>query len=370
MAIDLFDRAGRPPRHTATVCTAITCTALTLLATSCARGEDEAGGGAQPSGDAADQAQVLDDAAGSDQKCGIDRFGMEEFDLKDMKVGFSQSEAESNPFRITETASIKQEAKKRGVELITANAQSDFSQQISDVQGLMSQGAELLIIAPLNSDGWEPVLAEAERKQVPIVTIDREIAGEPCADYVTFIGSDFVEQGRRAADQMIEAVGGEGKVAILLGTAGNNVTTERTKGFKERIEEKAPDVEIVFEQTGEFTREGGQSVTEQLVQSQPEIDGVYAENDEMGIGAVTALRGAGKEPGDVKIVTVDGTETAVQSIVDGWIYAVVESNPRFGPLAFNAHESFGKGEDVPTELVISDSEYDADNAEEELANAY
>ncbi|MUL44300.1 ABC transporter substrate-binding protein [Streptomonospora sp. PA3] len=369
MATVPFDRAGRSPRRTATVFTALACTALTLLATSCARGEDEAGGG-QTAGGGQARAQELDDAAGSDQTCNIEQFGMEKFDLKDMTVGFSQSEAESNPFRITETASIKSEAEKRGVELITANAQSDFAQQISDVQGLMSQGAELLIVAPLNSDGWEPVLAEAERKQIPIVTIDREINGNPCEDYVTFIGSDFVEQGRRAADRMIEALGGEGEVAILLGTAGNNVTTERTEGFKERIEEKAPGIEVVFEQTGEFTREGGQSVTEQLIQSNPEIDGVYAENDEMGIGAVTALRGAGKQPGDVKIVTVDGTEAAVQGIIDGWIYAVIESNPRFGPLAFDAHESFGKGEDVPVELIISDREYTRDNAEEELSNAY
>ncbi|QBI56314.1 ABC transporter substrate-binding protein [Streptomonospora litoralis] len=369
MAIDLLDRAGRSRRRTATVFTAVTCTALTLLASSCARSEDDVAAD-QPSGDASARAQQLDEAAGSDQTCNIEQFGMEKFDLQDMTVGFSQSEAESNPFRITETASIEDEAKKRGVELITANAQSDFAQQISDVQGLMSQGAELLIIAPLNSDGWEPVLAEAERKQVPIVTIDREINGNPCEDYVTFIGSDFVEQGRRAADQMIEALGGEGKVAILLGTPGNNVTTERTKGFKDRVEEKAPGIEVVFEQTGEFTRQGGQSVTEQLIQSNPDIDGVYAENDEMGIGAVTALRGAGKQPGDVKIVTVDGTKTAVQNIIDGWIYAVVESNPRFGPLAFDAHESFGKGEDVPVELIISDRVYTQENAEEQLPNAY
>ncbi|MDT0300732.1 ABC transporter substrate-binding protein [Streptomonospora wellingtoniae] len=369
MATDPSDRAGRSPRRTATVFAAVSCTALTLLAASCARGEDEAAG-EQDGGDTAAQAQVLDEAAGSDETCSAEQAGIEEFDLKDAKVGFSQSEAESNPFRITETASIEKEAGKRGVELITANAQSDFAQQISDVQDLMSQGAEALIIAPLNSDGWEPVLAEAERKQVPIVTIDRQINGDACDDYVTFIGSDFVEQGRRAADQMIEALGGKGEVAVLLGAAGNNVTTERTKGFKERVEENAPDIEIVFEQTGEFTREGGQSVTEQLIQSNPDIDGIYAENDEMGIGAVTALRGAGKQPGDVEIVTVDGTEEAVQLIIDGWIHGVVESNPRFGPLAFDAHESFGKGEEVPVELIISDREYDADNAEEELPNAY
>ncbi len=370
MTAQPFDRAANPPRRPVLVLSALTCAALTLAATSCARGEDEAAGSAQSSGDPSAQAQVLDDAAGSEETCTVGQYGGEEFDLADTTVGFSQSEAESNPFRITETASIEAEAEERGVELLTANAQSDFAQQISDVQGLISQGAELLVIAPLNSDGWEPVLAEAQREQIPIITIDRQINGDPCQDYVTFIGSDFVEQGRRAADQMIEALGGEGKVAILLGTAGNNVTTERTQGFTERIAAEAPGIEIVFEQTGEFTREGGQSVTEQLIQSEPDIDGIYAENDEMGIGAVTALRGAGREPGEVAIVTVDGTREAVQNIVDGWIHAVIESNPRFGPLAFDAAQAFGSGQEVAVELVIADREYDESNAESELSNAY
>lgn len=356
------------PTRPSLLTTVAVCAALTLVATGCARGEDDAAAPASDGGEG--QAQVLDEAASGTETCSAADHGIEGFDLTDKKVGFSQSEAESNPFRITETQSIKDEAEERGVDLITSNAQSDFAQQISDVQDLMSQGAEVLIIAPLNSDGWKPVLDAAEADSVPIITVDRPINGTACADFVTFIGSDFVEQGRRAADQMIDTLGGEGEIAILLGAPGNNVTTDRTDGFVERIEAEAPDVEIVFEQSGDFTREGGQSVTEQLIQSEPDIDGIYAQNDEMGIGAVTALNGAGKEPGDVAIVTVDGTEAAVEHIVDGWISAVVESNPRFGPLAFEAAEAFGAGEDVGTNLIITDREYDASNAEEELSNAY
>lgn len=362
------DPAARRPLLAA----AAACAAAVLLATGCTRGEDDVDGGdgAQAGGDGSGQAQVLDDAAAGDETCTVDQYGGEPFDLSEVRVGFSQSEAESNPFRITETESITAEAEERGVDLITANAQSDFSQQISDVQDLMSQGAEVLIIAPLNSDGWKPVLDEAAERQIPIITIDRAINGAACEDFVTFIGSDFVEQGRRAADQMIAALDGEGEVAILLGAAGNNVTTERTEGFKERIEAEAPGIELVFEQSGDFTREGGQSVTEQLIQSQPDIDGIYAQNDEMGIGAVTALGGAGKEAGAVKIVTVDGTRTAVEHIVDGWIAGVVESNPRFGPLAFEAAAAFGAGDEVGTQLIITDREYDSSNAEEEVGNAY
>ncbi|MGX1274391.1 ABC transporter substrate-binding protein [Streptomyces phaeoluteigriseus] len=343
--------------------------AVALTATSCAKSEDDASSDPTSSA-AADAGQKVAAPEPGGKTCTIDAYDAEKLDLKNATVGFSQSEKEANPFRIAETQSIKDEAEKRGVKLLTANAQSQFSKQISDVQDLLAKGADLLVIAPLNSDGWDPVLRAAAAKKVPIVTIDRKINARACKDYVSFIASDFVEQGRRAADRMIEATGGKGEVAILLGAAGNNVTTERTKGFKDRVAEKAPDLKVVFEQTGDFAREKGQQVTEQLIQSKPGIKGIYAENDEMGLGAVAALKGAGKKPGDVRIITVDGTRNAVQGIVDGWISGVIESNPRFGPLAFQTLDTFTKGEAVAQDIVIEDGAYSADNAKSEIGKAY
>lgn len=343
--------------------------AVALTATSCAKSEDDAADGKKSTA-AADAGQKVAEPKPGSKTCTIDAYGGKKIDLKGATVGFSQSEKEANPFRIAETQSIKDEAAKRGVKLLTANAQSQFSKQISDVQDLLAKGADLLVIAPLNSDGWDPVLQAAAAKKVPIVTIDRKINATACKDYVSFIASDFVEQGRRAADQMIEATGGKGEVAILLGSAGNNVTTERTKGFKERLAEKAPGLKVVFEQTGDFTREKGQQVTEQLIQSKPGIKGIYAENDEMGLGAVAALKGAGKKAGDVKIVTVDGTRNAVQGVVDGWISGVIESNPRFGPLAFQTLDEFTQGKEVAQDIIIQDGAYDDGNAEQDLGKAY
>ncbi|WP_328498526.1 ABC transporter substrate-binding protein [Streptomyces sp. NBC_00414] len=343
---------------------------LTSLAlTGCTKSEDSSDDKATEQQADAGQ-EVASPSAGSGPACTLDTFGGEKLDLKNATVGFSQSEKEANPFRIAETASIEAEAKKRGIKLLTANAQSQFSKQISDVQDLIAKGADVLVIAPLNSDGWEPVLKTAAAKHIPIVTVDRKINAEACKDYVSFIGSDFVEQGKRAADQMIEATGGKGEIAILLGAAGNNVTTERTKGFVDQIKAEAPGLKVVFQQTGEFAREKGQSVTENLIQSKPGIKGIYAENDEMGLGAVNALKGAGKKPGAVKIVTIDGTRNAVQGIVDGWISGVVESNPRFGPLAFQTLDSFTKGEEVAQDIVIKDSAYTESNAKSDIAKAY
>lgn len=347
---------------------AIAIAAFAIIVTGCAKSEQSKSGS---TGGTQGQQQVAQSQAGSGPSCTISKFGGTTFDLKTSTVGFSQSEKEANPFRIAETQSIKDEAGRLGLtDLKTTNGQSLFNKQISDVQQLIAQGAKALVIAPLNSDGWEPVLQQAAAKHIPIITVDRKINATACKDYVTFIGSDFTAQGRRAADQMIKALGGSGKVAILLGASGNNVTTERTDGFKQEIQAKAPNIKITFEQTGEFAREKGQQVTEQMIQSNPDVNGIYAENDEMALGAVTALKGAGKKPGDIKIVSVDGTRNAVQGIVDGWIYAVVESNPRFGPLAFQTLQQFLSGSPIPDKVVITDREYDSGNAKQSLSSAY
>jgi galactofuranose transport system substrate-binding protein len=306
---------------------------------------------------------------GAGPGCKRAKTGYPQVDVKGATVGFSQSEKEANPFRTAETKSIRDEAAKKGVDLLVTYAQSDLNKQISDIKSLLDRGAKLLIVAPLNSDGLQPAFDAAKARQVPVITIDRKVTSQPCTDFLTFIGSDFVEQGKRAAQQMIKATGGSGKVAILLGASGNNVTVDRTKGFKDGIASSG--LQVVAEQTGEFDRSKGQAVMEQLIQSNPGITAVYAENDEMGVGAVTALQAAGKTPGkDVKIVSVDGTRNAVQLIADGSYTAVIESNPRFGPLAFETLEKFAKGDEIPQNIVISDDEYDSANAAQKLSNAY
>ncbi|GAA1304117.1 ABC transporter substrate-binding protein [Saccharothrix xinjiangensis] len=340
--------------------------AATVLMTACTARESQtaAGGSAGPAASAA-----ATRSAGPG--CSREQLGYPRIDVKDAVIGFSQSEKEANPFRTAETASIRDEAAKLGVpedKLLVTNAQSDLNKQVGDIKSLLDRGAQLLVVAPLNSDGLQPALDAARAKKVPVITIDRKVNSEPCADYLTFIGSDFVEQGKRAAEAMAEVTGGAGKVAILLGSSGNNVTTDRTKGFKDNL---PAGLEVVAEQTGEFDRSKGQAVMEQLIQSNPDITAVYAENDEMGIGAVTALRAAGRNPGqDVKIVSVDGTRNAVQLVADGAYNAVIESNPRFGPLAFQTLQDFADGKAIPETVIISDDQYDGSNAAAKLGNAY
>ncbi len=354
---------SRQPRATAVILAVV---GLTLMLGACTRSSGGSGGDGGQSA-----AQQVQEQTGSG--CTYDKYngGVPKLDLKSATVGFAQSEKEANPFRIAETQSIKDEAAKRGIKLITTNAQSDLNKEISDIQSMIAQGAKALIISPLNSEGLDPALEAAKAAKVPIMTIDRLLTSKtPCQDYIGWVGSNFVTQGQRAADAMMRVTGDKGKLAILLGAPGVNVTTDRNKGFLDQLKAKGSKLEIVAQQAADYVREKGQRVTEQMLQSNPDITAIYAHNDEMALGAVAALKAAGKQPGDVKIITIDGTRGAVQGLVNGWISGVIESNPRFGPLAFQALEDFYSGKGVPEKTIISDKEYTAENASEELANAY
>ena len=345
---------------------AVAVVGLTLMLAACTKSSDSSeGDGGQ------NAAQQVQEQSGSG--CTYDKYagGVEKLDLKSVTVGFAQSEKEANPFRIAETQSIKDEASKRGIKLITTNTQSDLNKEISDIQSMIAQGAKALIISPLNSEGLDPALDYAKENGVPVMTIDRLLTTKTaCEDYIGWVGSDFVEQGKRAADAMNKATGGTAKAVTLLGAAGVNVTDDRNSGYVEQIKAVAPGIEIVAEQSADFDRAKGQTVTAQLLQSNPDLNAIYAHNDEMALGAVAALKAAGKQPGDVKIITIDGTQGAVQGLVDGWIAGVIESNPRFGPLAFKALDDFYNGDGVPATQIIEDKEYTPENAQAELANAY
>lgn len=303
--------------------------------------------------------------------CTIDDYGVDKIEIEGAKVGFSQSEPDSASFRAAETQSLKDAAAEAGAELIVTNANNELPKQINDIQDMLNQGIEILVIAPVNSDGLDPALDAAREKGVPVVTIDRKVTNESCVDYLTFLGSDFVEQGKRAADALADITDGKANVAVLLGPSGNNVTDGRANGFKDQVAAEYPDITIVAEQTANASRSEGQEVTAQLLQSNPEIDAIYAFNDEEGLGAMVAIQNAGKQPGtDVKIVSIDGTRNAVQAIVDGTYNTVIESNPRFGPLVFETLAKFYAGDPITEDIIIKDGEYTSENAEANLGQAF
>ena len=295
--------------------------------------------------------------------------GIAKIDFTKDTIGWAQSEKEANPFRIASTKSQVETAKSKGWKLLTTNAQSNVQQENSDIKGMIDKGAKAIIFSPINSTGLGEAISYAKTKKVAMIPVDRNITGvKGCESVGPQLGSDFVEQGRRAADAMIKATGGNAKLAILLGASGVNVTDDRTAGFLDQLKAKqATGIQVVFQQTGDFTREKGKSVTETLLRSHPDVNAIYAENDEMGLGALAALDDAGKAgTKTVHIVSIDGTKGAVQAIVDGNFDAVIESNPAYGPSAQSALEAYVNGAGAPAVTITTDNQYDSSNAQQAL----
>ena len=288
------------------------------------------------------------------------------------KVGFAQTES-NNPWRIAQTNSMKSEAEKLGYQLVYTDAAGSAAKQVADVNSMIAQGVDVIFLAPREEKPLIPAVMAAKKAGIPVILLDRSVdpslakAGE---DYLTFIGSDFVEEGKRIAEWLVKNANGKSKIIELEGTTGSSPANDRKKGFDEAIQ-AAGGFEIVASQTGDFARDKGRQVAEALLQAHPDADIIYAHNDEMAMGAIAALEAAGKVPGkDVLVLSIDGGKEAVQAVVDGKIAAVVECNPRFGPKAFETMQRYAKGEKIDPMIINDDKFYDASNAAAELANAY
>jgi ABC-type sugar transport system substrate-binding protein len=290
---------------------------------------------------------------------------------KKMRVGFSQTETDG-PWRIAETDSMRKEAEKRGYELVFTNARGDTATQVSNLEDLIAQRVDAIFLAPREAKGFESPLQAAKQANIPVFLIDRELEGPKAGDdYVTFIGSNFVEEGKRAGEWLAKQTNGKAGIVELLGTAGSSVANDRHQGFADAIK-TFPDMKIITAQDGNFTRAQGQKVMESLIQAHGRaITAVYTHNDEMALGAIQALKAAGMNPGkDVLVVSVDGQKSALQAIIDGQMNATVECNPRFGPVAFDTLEKFKRGEQIPPKIINTDRFFEPANAKQFVGEAF
>ncbi len=288
-----------------------------------------------------------------------------------MRVGFSQTETDG-PWRIAETDSMRKEAEKRGYELVFTNARGDTATQVSNLEDLIAQRVDAIFLAPREAKGFESPLAAAKQANIPVFLIDRELEGPKAGDdYVTFIGSNFIEEGKRAGEWLAKQTSGKAGIVELLGTAGSSVANDRHQGFADAIK-AFPDMKIITAQDGNFTRAQGQKVMESLIQAHGRaITAVYTHNDEMALGAIQALKAAGMNPGkDVVVVSVDGQKSALQAIIDGQMNATVECNPRFGPVAFDTLEKFKRGEQIPAKIINTDRFFEPSNAQQFVGEAF
>ncbi len=283
-----------------------------------------------------------------------------------LTVGFAQTGAES-AWRTANTNSMRNEAQKRGIELKFADGQSKQENQIRAVRSFIAQGVDAIVIAPIVETGWDPVLREAKRANIPVVVMDRSIATSDESLYAAFVGSDFYEEGRMAADWLAANAGDRTNIVELQGEPGSAAANERRKAFAEALA-KHPRFKIIDSQTGNFRRAEGKTVMEAMLKTHGNaIEIVYAHNDDMALGAVQAIEEAGKQPGkDIMIVSIDAIKEAVQAVADGKINCTVECNPLFGPKIYDTIEAILAGKDVPKKAYNKDELFDASNAADAL----
>jgi galactofuranose transport system substrate-binding protein len=286
---------------------------------------------------------------------------------KQRTIGFAQVGAES-AWRTAETESIRSEATKRNVNLKFSDAQGKQENQITAVRGFIAQGVDAIILAPVVETGWEPVLMEAKQAKIPVVLVDRGIKTTDDTLFTTLIASDFVAEGKMAAEWLGKKTGGKAKIVELQGTPGSAPAIDRKKGFEEGLQ-AFPEMKIIASQSGDFRRSNGKEVMEALLKKHgKEITAVYAHNDDMALGAIQAIEESGAKPGtDVVVVSVDGTKDAFTAMVAGKLNASVECNPLLGAMAFDAAEKAISGQTVPKRTVVQDKLFDTGNAKDVIA---
>lgn len=296
-------------------------------------------------------------------------------ELKDTyTVGFAQLWEDHGPWRDANTASMQDEAEKRGDELVfDPGTTDDPAQQVKRMQALIDAKVDAIFIAPHDETVLSPSVVSARRACIPTFIVDRAVDTEvaiPGEDYVSYLASDFRREGEMAAEWLIEATKGEAKIIELEGTVGSSPGVQRKKGFDEAIKGE-PGMTILASESADFNEQKAYDATLRLMADNPTANVIYSHNDAMSFGVITALEELGKVPGeDVLIVSIDGTKKATQYILDGKIGAVVECNPKFGPIAFDTMRAYARGEDVPLRISNVDRVFDIDNAADYLPEAY
>ncbi|MDF2878283.1 MAG: LacI family transcription regulator [Clostridia bacterium] len=287
-------------------------------------------------------------------------------EAKQLVVGYSQLGAESE-WRTACTNSVKGEAETRGIDLKFSDAQQKQENQIKAIRSFIAQKVDVIGVSPVVESGWETVFKEVKDAGIPLVLVDRK-ADVPEDLYVCFLGSDFKEEGKRAAEEMATLLNGKGNIVELQGTVGSSAAVERLDGFKEVIEAKYPDIKIIKSQTGDFTRAKGKEVMEAFLKSDGKnIQGLYAHNDDMAIGAIQAIEEYGLKPGeDIKIVSVDAVKGAFEAMIAGKLNVTVECNPLLGPQFFDVCESIVAGQPVEKYIPSEEGIYRQETAAADL----
>ncbi|MBW9092137.1 ABC transporter substrate-binding protein [Microbacterium jejuense] len=288
--------------------------------------------------------------------------------LGDLVVGFAQVGAESG-WRTANTKDIQDSFKEAGIELKFSDAQQKQENQIKAIRSYIQQGVDYIAFSPVVETGWDAVLNEAKAAGIPVILTDRAVDSKDTSLYVSFLGSDFIEEGKKAGQWVLDEYKDATEpvnIVQLEGTTGAAPAIDRAEGFAEVIADNE-NLKVVASQTGDFTRAGGKQVMEAMLKSQPDIDLVYAHNDDMGLGAIEAIEAAGLVPGeDIKIVTVDAVHDGMQALADGKINFIVECSPLLGAQLVDIIKTLNEGGTVEPRIITEETTFTQEQAIEAL----
>lgn len=237
-------------------------------------------------------------------------------------IGFAVSTL-SNPFFVTMADAAKEEADKLGISLETLDAEDSSETQQQQIEDFIMKEVDLIIINPVDSDAIGTSVKACNDANIPVITVTRA-SNE--GEVVQHLDIDNYEAGMLDAEQVIKDLDGKGKIAVLEGIPGATSTNDRQAGFEETIKKDAPDMEIVTSLTANYDREEGASVTEDILQGNPDLNAIYAHNDEMALGAVRAVAAAGKADA-IKIYGIDATDDALTAVENDEMAATVQQQP-------------------------------------------
>ncbi|WP_367849385.1 ABC transporter substrate-binding protein [Rhodoferax sp. WC2427] len=291
------------------------------------------------------------------------------FAQKKIVLGFSQVGAESE-WRTANTESIKASAAEAGIELKFSDAQQKQENQIKAIRSFIAQKVDVIAFSPVVESGWETVLREAKAAKIPVVLTDRSVNVKDDSLYVSFMGSDFIEEGRKAGRWLVEAMkGSTGDVNIveLQGTVGSAPAIDRKKGFEEIIKAD-PKFKIIRSQTGDFTRAKGKEVMEAFLKAEgKKINVLYAHNDDMAIGAIQAIEEAGMKPAkDITIISIDAVKGAFEAMMAGKLNVSVECSPLLGPQLMSAVKDLKAGKTLQKRIVTEEGIFPMEVAAKEF----
>lgn len=286
-----------------------------------------------------------------------------------IKLGFAQVGSESE-WRLANTDSIISAAMEAGVELIIKNADNNQKKQIDIIRDFIKLDVDVIAFSPKTEEGWDQVLKEAKNADIPVILSDREINVDDQSLWTSFIGSDFVEEGRRAGKWLAsvsESARSPINIIEIEGTANSAPAVDRKLGFNEIVQQDSK-FQLLKSYSGDFTLDKGKKMMKEALKTYGrKINVVYAHNDDMALGAIQAIEDYGLKPGvDIKIISIDATKKAFNTLSLGKMNFTVECNPLLGPQLMKAVKDLENGIEIPQKIITAEETFDQKQAKKEF----